>query len=150
MTTSVLIKKLVLALGESNPSNNILDAIVEIGAGFVETKSMVATGFYWEFFTKGICFIFENNKLKQVSLYLNDSGQYKAFSGNIFANYKGNRINLEELEKLMDSNYEQGGGEYSLIGYIEKWYKFEIDNNYIRFEISEHDGLVNKIHLIRK
>jgi hypothetical protein len=56
------------AIKEFHPSPKILNAVVEIGEGFVESPSLfLEDEYYWSFFTRGVVFNF-----KKTTTYTNN------------------------------------------------------------------------------
>ena len=131
MNLSNSLNVFISALGQKHPSEKILDAIVEIGEGFVESKSPLDNDYYFQFFTKGVSFNFSDDRLKMIVLYLKKEGMYSEFSGKIFEE-QTKEIYHSDVISFFDKPYIAGGGETStLLGYIKPWIKY----NFLTFSI---------------
>jgi filamentous hemagglutinin len=135
------------ALGEMHPSPKIINAIKVIGTGFVETASIIKGNFYFEFFTAGVSFNFECEQLVQISLYMKPIGLYKVFSGQIFDGVKSNEIDIHIVQSVCGHALSTGGGESSLVGYINRWTKYNIDRLCMNFEFG-NDDMLSALHLL--
>jgi len=135
------------ALGETHPSPKILEGIKVIGAGFVETPSVIEGNYFFEFFTEGVSFNFENDCLTQISIYLTPFGEYESFRGEVFDIKKPERVDWNFIRSLLGEPKSQGGGEVSLSGYINPWVKYNFDGVYMNLEFDQNESL-SAIHLI--
>lgn len=135
------------ALGEVHPSPKILEAIKFIGAGFVETPSIIEQNYYFEFFTAGVSFNFERECLVQISIYLEPEGSYEPFKGDVFDVEPLNEIDFNFVESILGSPQASGGGEGAFIGHINRWIKYDLNGFSINFEFNENEFL-SVVHLI--
>lgn len=135
------------ALGEHLPSPKILDALVEIGEGFIESPSPFSeVDFYWEFFTRGVSFNFENKQLIQIAIYCENFENYNTFPFQLFENFPNN-ANSQEVEKHLDIPLKKGGGENSsYLGYIKPWWQYSISGCLINFDFNA-EGCIFAISL---
>lgn len=97
---------------------------------------------YYEFFKNGILINFRNVKLTQIHLYLINEDSYLQYCGElpsgINSSYDKNRI----ISLLGQPDNAGGGYPDKLLGYINKWIAYYIDNSYsLRFEFNQNDGL---------
>lgn len=97
---------------------------------------------YYEFLKKGILINFRNNKLTQIHLYLISDNDYSEYGGelplDIDSSYDKNRI-----ISLLGIPVNDGGGyPDKLLGYINKWIAYYIDDSYsLRFEFNQYEKL---------
>ena len=97
---------------------------------------------YYEFFKNGILINFRHNKLTQIHLYLINDDDYLQYHdelpSGINPSYDKNRIT-----NLLGLPVNDGGGyPDKLLGYINKWIAYYIDDSYsLRFEFNQKDRL---------
>lgn len=135
------------ALGEKHPSPKILRAIEAIGSGFIETPSLIIGSYYFEFFDAGVSFNFENDELIQISFYLKPNGTYKEFKDDLFDGVLLSNLDYDFVVSTYGKPFSIGGGEKSMLGYINKWIKYRFNDFYINFEF-EDNGKIVAIHLL--
>src|SRR6186713_3227957 len=105
-----LLKTFIAALGERHPSPKILDAIVEIGEGYVQTESPTPGEYYFCFFTRGVAFTFLFEQLTQITFYCSPTKNYKAFPFQIFEENQ-NRVDRKYIHGSFGSPAQTGGNE---------------------------------------
>ena len=145
--TASFMPALISGLGEHHPSQKIINAIKAVGGGFVETPSYIKGNYYFEFFSEGIQFNFESEKLVQITLYLVEAAGYKAVTHLLFEEWAENKVKAGELDKIFGSPVSKGGGEKStLLGYVNKWKKYALDEYEITVEMAPENEFVVVIH----
>ena len=141
---------LISSLGEQHPSQKIIDAIKAVGGGFIETPSYIKGNYYFEFFSEGVQFNFENEKLVQITLYLVETAGYKAVFHLLFEGGAENKLKEGDLDECFGLPVSQGGGERSaLLGYVNKWRKYALDGCDVTVETAPENDLIVAVHLLK-
>jgi hypothetical protein len=125
------------ALGQTLPSKIILDAVVEVGAGFIETEYLGGGGFYWEFLTEGVTFNFSENTLTQVTIYMKPMDGYTAFSGVISSEFNSARLKAAFGEPTVSVARK----EDNVFGFLRAYIAYHYEQHILRFEFDEDDTL---------
>lgn len=136
-------------LGKKHPSDTILQFIGNQGVFFQETPSGVQNEYYYEFFDSGVTMMFKDDVIIQVSIYLNnDVANYNACQKAVFNDIPNSEITYDWAFKKFGTPLNHGGGDVSpLLGYTEKWLKYDINDCYINLQFSK-ENILSKIHFI--
>lgn len=137
---------LLAALGEEHPSQRILDAIVEIGEGFVESPSVTPGDYYFEFFTKGVAFNFRRNCLRQISIYCQPTDQYSANSLSSNLGLSNNASKAEVLQTFGTPAQTRNEETSQYLGRINSSLRYFNGGSSMTFEF-DHSGKIFALHL---
>ncbi|WOS40862.1 hypothetical protein [Xanthomonas rydalmerensis] len=102
---------------------------------------------YYQFFRHGLEFGFRSNALSFIHFFIKDQDGFFAYKGKIFE-VSGESLNESLIFVKFGPPKDFGGGKYDvLLGYIQRWIKYNINEHEVRFEILP-DGGVWKVTLI--
>ena len=140
--------KITSLLGEKQPSEKILKFIESQGVFFTETPTGIKDEYYYEFFDAGLTLVFENDLIVQITVYFDKEENYKPCKSSLFKDIDNNQIFYSWLIQKFGKPLQSGGGDVSpLLGYTEKWLKYQLDQNYVNFQFSKKNTL-SKVHFI--
>ena len=138
-------QELIEALGTSETSGkfavlmNAMGEKPEVSEDPVEYNDPEKSKYY-KYLSQGVELTLINNNLKQIHLYLISDNDYSEYGGElplgIDSSYDKNRI-----ISLLGIPVNDGGGyPDKLLGYINNWIAYYIDDSYsLRFEFNQND-----------
>ncbi|MBL5922083.1 hypothetical protein I7V28_13390 [Lelliottia amnigena] len=123
---------------------------IEISSDFNELpaieESVLGDRNYYSFLHSGVLFLLEDEVVDQITFY--------AKQGEGFSEYKGElpvSINSSEHEavQILGHPSASGGGKMdALMGYIDRWIKYEKDGYALRLQFNQNDNL-SRVTLIK-
>ncbi|WP_267098888.1 hypothetical protein [Xanthomonas sacchari] len=146
-------KSFILALGHTASSGEVSGVFDEINEMPVVSSDPDDYGDptvrtqYYQFFRHGLEFGFRSNELSFIHFFIKDQDSFFAYEGDIFGVGSENMNEASIIGKFGPPK-DFGGGSYdALLGYIQRWIKYEINEHEMRFEFLP-DGSVWKVTLI--
>jgi len=137
------LKQFIKILGSKEGDNIILDAIALIGAGFVPDE-FIAENFYYDyyqFYTKGVLFIFDHKYLNTVMFHFTKNEGYSLCKIKLVKEIGANSTRNDVISLL---------GQPSLVNDKNlnlSWIKFNYDNYSLHFEFNINTSFLQKITL---
>ncbi|WP_392551271.1 hypothetical protein RHO14_07190 [Orbus wheelerorum] len=140
--------ELVNALGKSENSIPFLKVKKVIGEKPKISEDPIEyndpeTSKYYKFILNGIEFTIIDNNVKQIHLYLtkNQDG-YNQYCGELPSGIELSTSSISVIDLLGQPTLNGGGKDDKLLGYINKWIAYYVDDSYsLRFEFSPDDKL---------
>ncbi|WP_380181043.1 hypothetical protein [Kalamiella sp. sgz302252] len=135
------------ALGKEENSSEFLNLcgaigeIAEISEDSEEYNDPVSRTKYYKFFLSGIEMGFRHNILNHIHFYFDNADGFSTFKGSLLFG-----INIESTDKLIHQKLGEpvscGGGKMDmLIGYINKWVKYQYKNYALHLQFNQLNKL---------
>lgn len=94
---------------------------------------------YYSFFNSGVLFLLENERVNQISFYIQEDEGFSIYKGELPVPRNGQESEIIQWLGLPSSS---GGGKLDkLIGYINRWIKYEKDSYAFHLQFDQNDLL---------
>ena len=137
----------VISLGKTEASQEFNELRIAIGeeadisSDPIEYNDPLGQTKYYSFTHSGIEIGFRKNVLNHIHFYFTKNEGYDDYKGKLISNIcKG--WNEEKIRNVLGTPSLTGGGkEDVLLGYINRWIKYEKDNYALHFQFNQNDKL---------
>lgn len=102
---------------------------------------------YYSFLQAGILLIVEQQRLIQITLFVESSEGFERYLGELPDGLASGSDEASVIEKFGVPIKSGGGKPDSLLGYINRWVKYKDAVGFLHFEFNE-SGVINKVSLM--
>ncbi|MCL2892094.1 MULTISPECIES: hypothetical protein [Pectobacteriaceae] len=130
---------LVEMLGCSKANNEFIYLPQKLNELPVFEEGVLGDRSYYSFFNSGILFLLEDDLVNQISLYMQADEGFSIYTGELPLPVNGRE---SEIIRVLGVPSESGGGKMDmLLGYINRWIKYKIENYTLHIQFDQNDKL---------
>ncbi|MGQ8707884.1 hypothetical protein ACUTSW_18120 [Serratia sp. TSA_198.1] len=109
---------------------------------------MLGIRHYYSFIHSGVLFLLENEKIDQISFFIEPSENFSKYNGELPVKSASDRSENEIIDVLGPPS-SSGGGEKAdmLLGYMNRWIKYDENEYALHLEFNQ-SGALSKISLM--
>lgn len=111
----------------------------------VVEPDMLGDRIYYSFFQSGILFLLEKEKVSQICFFITPSEGFSTYIGEL--PISGGATENDIITALGEPSSTGGGKSDMLLGYIERWIKYDKDDYALHIEFNQ-SALLSKVSLL--
>ncbi|CAQ83259.1 MULTISPECIES: hypothetical protein [Photorhabdus] len=133
-------------INESSVNNIFVLLPQDIGELPVVTTDMLGKRIYYSFFQAGILFLLENDLVTQITFFMKPEEGFSIYQGELPPGIGIDNKEKDVVEVKGKPPASGGGKPDMLLGYINRWIKYESNDYALHMEFAQ-DGRLAKISL---
>ncbi|WP_431022603.1 DUF5680 domain-containing protein [Erwinia rhapontici] len=140
-------KKFINALGKKEASSEFSDLEFSIGETAQKSEDSIddndAIGHtkYYKFFQSGLEIGFRENILNHIHFYFDNNDGYDVFTGELLCGIGSGYSEIAVRKALGEPDKNGGGKSDILLGYINRWVKYESEGYALHLQFNQEDQL---------
>lgn len=130
---------LIEILGCSKTSNEFVYLPQKLNELPVYDEGVLGDRSYYSFFNSGVLLLLEDNQVNQISLFMQADEGFSVYLGEVPLPANGSESDI--IQVLGSPSAMWGGGMDMLLGYLNRWMKYQTGNHELHLQFNQHDQL---------
>lgn len=139
---------LIDMLGRSKNERNFTLLVQVMNELPVIEPDMLGIREYYSFYHSGILFLAESEQIEQISFYIEPKDGFFQYEGELPIDNPSCRSESDIVNLLGEPAFSGGGKHDLLLGYMNRWVKYEKNGYNLHVEFNEND-LLSKISVMK-
>lgn len=139
---------LIDMLGRSKHERNFILLAQIMNELPVIESDMLGIREYYSFYQSGVLFLVEREQIDQISFYIEPKDGFFQYKGESPIDNPSHKSESDVIDLLGEPVFSGGGKHDLLLGYINRWVKYEKNGYNLHIEFNEND-LLSKISVMK-